>query len=160
MGFFDKLKQVKNMVTGGGAVVNVAPANQINDGNEPIAFKISCQVKDADVSVRNVYLKVRAIEEVVCRDTDIARDYDGEIRTIQEDVTNTCETYSTEIQVAAAETLEANETYEWIVEFEVPSNLNGTYRGHNALHEWEVYAGLDVAGNDPDSGWVTFEVKK
>ncbi|MEN7549279.1 hypothetical protein AAG747_15250 [Rapidithrix thailandica] len=160
MGFFDKLKQVKNMVTGGGAVVNVAPANQISDGNEPVSLTISCQVKDADLSVRNVYLKVKAIEEVVARDIDIAREEDGELRRYQEDVSNTVETYSTEIQVAGAETLEANQSYEWTVDLEVPANINGTYRGRNATHEWKVYAGLDVSGNDPDSDWVTIEIKK
>jgi len=26
--------------------------------------------------------------------------------------------------------------------------------GKNAWYEWEILAGLDAPGNDPDSGWI------
>lgn len=160
MGFFDKLKQAKNFITGGGAVVNIRTGESICDGNSPIKFFIEVVVKDADVNMNNLYLKVRALEEVTVRDTDHRENEEGEHVTESELVTNSHETFSSEVQVTGAETLEANKTYNWEYEFELPQNVYGTYRGHNAVHIWEVYAGVDMSGNDPDSGWITFEVKK
>ena len=160
MGLFDKLKQAANFVTGGAATVNVRPVNQVNDGNGPIELEIQARAKDVKCNVRNVYLKVRAVEEVVAKDIDLARDEGGQVRSVREDVRNVYTTYETEIQVAGAQELEANQSYDWKVSIDIPQNMNGTYRGYNARHEWQVYAGLDMAGNDPDSGWVDLEIKK
>lgn len=160
MGLFDKIKQIKNFVTGGGATVSVRPAESVSNGHEPIKVVIEVQVQDTDINIRNVYLKIRAIEEVVARDVDFAREEDGELRSYQEDVTNTVETFDDQIEVSGPETLSAHETYEWETEFELPTDANGTYRGINAAHEWAIYAGLDMSGNDPDSGWVEIEIRK
>lgn len=157
MGFFNKLK---NFVTGGAATVSVRPVNQVNDGNSPIKVEIRAMVKEEDCDIRNVYFKVRAIERVVARDIDLARDEGGNIRRYREDVHDSFTTYEVEMQVDGAQTLKGNQTYDWNVEFEIPHNVNGTYRGRNATHDWEIYAGLDMAGNDPDSGWVDLEIKK
>ncbi len=159
MGLFDKLKQAKNFITGGAAEVSVSFEEEYNDGNKPIKVHIHCQVKDADCKVRKVYIKVKATEEVIARDIDIARDEGGNITRYREDVRNVIETYNSGEQMITGElSLEANQTYDWTADIELPSECNGTYHGQNARHEWEVFAGLDMAGNDPDSGWVPFYV--
>lgn len=160
MGFFDKLKSAANFITGGGAVVNVATENQISDGREPVKIFVQVQIKENDVEIRNCYVKVRAIETVWARDIDAYVERDGDYVQIEEEVTNTVTTYETELMAAGATTLEANETFEFEVELQVPADVPGTYRGENAEHVWQIYAGLDVPGNDPDSNWVTIEISK
>ena len=158
MGFWDKVKSVKNMVTGGGAEIIVATEQTENSLDQPLIIHIKAMIKDADIKIDKVYLYIRATEEVVARDIDMVRDRDGDFERYVEDVSNTVQTFKTEIVVDGPQTLDANETYEWTTEVDLPSNLNGTYRGENASHEWEMYAGLDAFGNDPDSGWVRFDI--
>lgn len=159
MGIFDKIKQAANFITGGGAVVSVYPENQISSSDEPIKIFISCQIKDADIKMNKVYLEVRAIETVEAQDVDVVIDYDGDKRTVRENIRNSVETFKTEIHVADAATLKANQKYEWEVTLNLPQNIYGTYRGRNAFHLWQVFAGIDVSGNDPDSGWVEIEIE-
>ncbi len=159
MGLFDKLKQAKNFITGGAAKLSVSTEEEWSDASKPIKITVHCDIKDADCKVRKVYIKVRAIEEVIARDVDLARDEGGNVRRYTEDVRNTVETYHSGEQIIAGEqTLNANEHYEWTAEIELPEESNGTYHGQNARHEWEVFAGLDMSGNDPDSGWIPMYV--
>jgi len=160
MGFFDKLKSAANFITGGGAVVNVATEDQISDGREPVKIFVQVQTKDGDIDIRNCYVKVRAIETVWARDIDAYQEVDGSYVRIEEEVTNSVTTYETELIAAGAQTLDANETFEFEVALEIPADIAGTYRGENAEHVWQIYAGLDVPGNDPDSNWVTIEISK
>ncbi len=160
MGFFDKLKSAANFITGGGAVVNVATQDQICDGREPVKIFVQVQTKDNDIKIRNCYVKVRAIETVWARDIDAFIERDGEFVQIEEEITNTETTFETELIAEGACTLEANENFEFEVELQIPADIAGTYRGRNAEHVWQVYAGLDVPGNDPDSNWINIEVAK
>ncbi len=61
-------------------------------------------------------------------------------------------------QIVYAQEIENGETKTWTVEVTIDPENNGTYRGVHARHEWQAYAGLDAFGNDPDSGWVGFEI--
>ncbi|BDD05783.1 hypothetical protein [Aureibacter tunicatorum] len=155
MGLFDKLKQAANFVTGGGATISVRTEESVNNGNEPIKFIIDAVVKGADMNARNVYLKIRAAEKVKVVGVSVPNGDGGYAR---RDFSGHHETFETEIQATGAQTLEANQTYQWIVEWQAPVNVNGTYHGENAVHEWEMYAGIDVSGNDPDSNWQPFEL--
>ena len=46
----------------------------------------------------------------------------------------------------------------WEATFQIPESENPTFDGQMIGHTWELPAGLDVTGNDPDSGWFQFEV--
>jgi len=150
MGFFEKLKQAKNFVTGGGANVEIQQLNSDASEGQALRFKILCHVKDADLKIDNVYLEIKAEEEVRVEDYDIS-DSTGNMR--RETITREHETFRQKVIVAEAQTLEAESNHEWEVEVSLPSNLHGSYRGINARHVWYVFAGLDKSGNDPDSGW-------
>ena len=41
----------------------------------------------------------------------------------------------------------------------LPAGSLASYNGRNAQHTYKVCAYLDKSGNDPDSGWVTFDVR-
>jgi hypothetical protein len=149
MGFF---KNLVNKMTGGGAKVFAEAVNPALC--EPFEIKVTANVSDADLKIDKVYLYIKAVERVVVRDFDIEMDGRRKV----EDVFGESETYRNEIIVSGPQTLQANQSYEWTVQVELPNNVLPTYLGNNAWHEWEIYAGLDAAGNDPDSGWVKIEL--
>ncbi|MBF0263916.1 MAG: hypothetical protein HQL46_01495 [Gammaproteobacteria bacterium] len=57
------------------------------------------------------------------------------------------------VTAADAQELEANQTYEWIVDVELPENAPTIFYGRFCQHSYQAFAGLDCFGNDPDSGW-------
>lgn len=152
MGLLDKLKSAKNFVTGGGAelFVEVGPA----EIGQPCALHVRAQVSDAALSVARVYVNVRS-EEVIDL---VHREYeDGEPDTDR--IRAKEETFSEEFTIATPGELPANSEHEWSGEFTLPEQAQPSYHGHYARHVWYVQAGLDVRGNDPDSGWVEFYVR-
>ena len=160
MGFFDKLKSAANFITGGGADVNVATAGQVVNANEPIPVAVQVRVRDANIDIRNVYVKIQGVEYVKALDKDEYVEEDGRVDTEVEVVQNQVVTYSNEVIIEGAQTLEANQTYEFEGTIQLPSNVQASYYGVNARHEWSIYAGVDMMGNDPDSGWVRIDVVK
>ena len=154
MGLWDKIKQAKNFVTGCGADVSIAFESTTIALGEPLKMKVIVAVKDAALNMDKAYIKVRSREIVKVTD----RDYNNG-RTTRENIKKKVNTWEQETPIAPAQELEANKSYEWDAEISIPDGNYPTYRGRNAWHEYEVFAGLDVPGNDPDSGWQPFTVK-
>lgn len=158
MGFFDKIKSAKNYLTGGGAKVYV----EVTDPSfeEPFNVHIRAVISDSDLKINRVYLKVRAVEDVTIPNvevTEIEVD-DQEVNSERRDISRSTETFQREFNVSGSETLSAGQEYEWDTEVELPDNASGSYYGYNAKHRWLFQAGLDAAGNDPDSGWIEVEI--
>ena len=151
MGLFDKLKSAVNFVTGGGAVVKITPANAVYDGTSPVKVKVSAQIKDAPLNAKKIYLQVRSQERVQFKEKQ-----DGKEVTISKSHTS----YEHTLDFAGGQTLEANKSYEWDTEFTLPAQIPGSVDGTLFNHVWEVMAGIDVSGNDPDSGWVQIKIKR
>ena len=140
MGFF---KDLKNKVTGGGATVRLTLPTARR--GQPTQVQVQATAK-ANGKVNGVYLLVRAVENAEWKEENEKRN-----------VTKT--SYETKVTIAGAQDIKDGETYDWNGVLELPSNVQPTFRGQMITHTWEVQAGLDMAGNDPDSGWVTLEVQ-
>jgi hypothetical protein len=139
MGFF---KDLKNKVTGGGATVRVnVPAAQ---RGRAVPVQVQATAK-ANGKVSAVYLLVRGTESC-------------EFKHNNEKVSSSKTSYESRIQIAGAQEIKEGETYNWEGQLELPVNTNPTLRGSLIDHTWEVQAGLDMTGNDPDSGWQTLDV--
>jgi len=149
MGFFDKMK---NFITGGGAEVTVE-AIEPNRGG-PFTVKIHAAVEEADIEIKEVYLKVVSLETVVIKDVEIARMINEKMETVREDIENTTTVHDQKIEVAGAQTLKANQEYDWETTVTLPETAPPSFVGVTAKHEWKILAGLAVPGNDPDSGWT------
>lgn len=149
MGFFDKLKSVKNALTGGAADVTVEVGEARTDS--PVQVRVTATAK-ANFPIKRVYLLVRSVEEAVVHDIDVERD--GSVR--REAVHGEVETCNMEVDIADALDLEEGETYEWETEIELPQESNPTFHGNTIRHVWMIQAAIDSFGNDPDSGWVEF----
>ena len=154
MGFLDKLKSMKNMVTGGGAKVSLQLDRTISPG-EKVAVLVRCQVEGGDISASKVYVAVRAVETVDLVHRDRDRGQRGDKDRVHDDEV----TFSQEFTIHGAVQLAANSTQEWRGEITLPNNVQPSYRGKHAKHEWSVLAAIDVSGNDPDSGWVEIKVR-
>ncbi len=150
MGIFEKLKKATNFIIGSGAKLQIEQLEKnVSEGIIPL--KVRCQISDSEVNVSNIYLKVRAVERVEVEDYDFNH---GDGNTYRENIYREHETHQQKLIIGKAQTLQANSTHEWNIELPIPESKYGTYKGLNASHDWEVFAGLDTSGNDPDSGWV------
>ena len=156
MGIFDKIKAVKNMVTGGGAKVWIEVSEPALE--EPFSVTVKTLIDDADLAVNRVYLKIKSVEEVVVRDVEVAVESGDEIRSERRDISQSTNLFQTEINVAGADTLQAEQEYSWQVEVSLPESALPTFEGHNANHTWYILGALDARGNDPDSGWKEVEL--
>jgi hypothetical protein len=153
MGIFDKIKDV---FSGTGASVRVRAVNQINDVKSPIKIIVECTTTNKDIDIDQVYVNIRAIEEVrYYKNKHTNRRQPGSYGGTN---TNAVTTFKQDVQATGPLHIPAHGVYEWEVEINLPSNVNGTYRGSNASHEWSIRAGLDVKGIDPKSNWVVIDV--
>lgn len=152
MGFFDKVKAMKNAVTGGAAKVYL-DCDKISY-DEPFKLVVRAQTADASVKVSRVYLKLEGKEEVSVPDVDVIYDDDGGSQRRTETVYASHRTVELELTVAEGQDLEANESYEWEIEVELPTHAPAIYEGRFCQHSYRAFAALDCFGNDPDSGWV------
>ena len=155
MGLWDKIKSVKNMVTGGAADVTLSVEGESIEG---FVVHSRAFIKDADLKVDKVYLKVRSVEHVVAPDVDLAQDQNGNVVRVREDVRHSETTYQQEFVVSGGETLKGDTEYTWTTEVSLGEDVWPTYKGRNATHVWEVFVGLDAFGNDPDSGWIQVDL--
>lgn len=152
MSFLNKVKSIKNAITGGAAKVYI-DSSPITFG-EPFDIIIRAQVDDSDLKIDRVYLEIEGREEVEVPDTDVIYENNGEQHRRTEIVRARTVTMELEITVADAQVLSANEGYEWVVTVELPDNALPEYRGRFCQHTYIACAALDCFGNDPDSGWV------
>ncbi|WP_235296765.1 hypothetical protein [Portibacter marinus] len=159
MGFFDKLKKFKDYITGTGAELHLAIDNSAVHTEGLVRLKILCQIKEHGILVDKLYVKLHAEEMVRYRDRSHVH---GSGHRVGKSGGSTKTAYATsykeELVIDQNFRLEAHGEYEWDAEFLIPPNVPGTYRGINANHEWKILAGLSKKGNDPDSGWVIFDV--
>lgn len=158
MGIFDKLKQVGNYLTGGGAKIHLELDTTLLSNEGKVTALIFCLVKESEIYVDKLYLNIRAEEKVKYRDNYGTASHSSNTHHGSTTRTQSVKTHSEKIVIDENFRLEANGEYEWQTEFFIPSGIPGTYRGINASHEWMAQAGLSKKGNDPNSEWISFEV--
>ena len=152
MGLWDTLKGAVQTITGGAAKVQVEVGEATLGA--PVFVRITA-LAEANVEIQGVYVLVRAHEEAEVRDVDY--DYDDGSRRI-EYVRGHHQTFSSRFDIAGAQSLESGQSYTWEGEFVIPDDNNPSFDGHLIGHTWQLQAGLDAPGNDPDSGWLEFDV--
>jgi len=154
MGLFDKIKSLANQVAGTSA--KVALLVEATSVKEPIKVKINAQVKDAPLPIEKVYLYVKSIERIHVPRQNMPGGNDKNPHSLE---MTTDVFQKMEFTVSNAQTLEGGKSYDWAYEFTLPAGAHPSYNGKYSHHEWQVYAGLDAKGNDPDSGWITMNLR-
>ncbi len=140
------------MVTGGAAEVSVEFEEP--KLNEPFNIVIHAMTKSEPVTIDKVYLKVRGIEEVEVDVTYTETNQAGDTRSISDSEHRSQITYEYEYIVSEEQVLSADTEHEWVQAVSFPEDCKPCYCGLNATHRYEIFAGLDCFGNDPDSGWI------
>ena len=155
MGFLKKLKGAVSKLTGGGAKVTVFVNG--NDIKETLNITINAEVKDNPLEVKKVYLWLKSVEKIDIPKNSLPQNMRETANfglTLSNDRFPKKEFIVTEVQK-----LEAKQTYTWNIDIKLDDEAIPSYKGHFANHEWLFYAGLDVKGNDPDSGWQKFDLR-
>lgn len=132
------LNSVKNFITGGGAEVVVTIDNPVIEGTELLKLSISATAKEDTLAIKKVYVEVKAEEKSA----------------------NTKNLYNTSIELDNNVQLSAGESKSWKCEVPIPEDIPATFFGRHSSMQWYINAGLDVPGNDPDSGWQKFIVNR
>lgn len=156
MSLWDKLNAVKNFVTGGSAKV-LLEFDQASL-KKPFTVKVGAVIGNADISPKEVYIVIKGVERIEIKST--THTSTGELSKLAT-TGSTLETttYESTIIVASlSEPLRAGEAYEWKKEIQMPEKLNSTYFGTNVKHYYQIYAGLNTAGNDPTTSWKDLEL--
>ncbi|MEQ8473669.1 MAG: hypothetical protein RIC35_20905 [Marinoscillum sp.] len=156
MGIFSR---IKNFITGGAAEVSVVFEKRTTDGSSTIRLFVTAFAKD-DCKIKEVYLQVRGRETYKKRVQHTSTDSNGTVTTTHSDDTHYDIHYDSTLKLAKEITLNKGVQNKWLAEFEVPPGAVPTFHGKDCFMKWEVQAGLDMPGNDPDSGWVEFLLSK
>lgn len=154
MGLFSGLK---NYITGGGAKVTLECSGEAIRG-EPMSVTVTAVIGETECKVSKVYLQIRGHERVEIPGVMVAARQGNEVRVDEQTCVRETTTLSTDVEVAGADTLKAGETYTWSVDITLPEDALPSYEGPSCLHRWQLCAGLDTRGNDPDSGWQDLTV--
>lgn len=143
MGFFSNLK---NAVTGGAASVQLVIPQTARRG-DTIPLRVQATAKSS-AKVSAVYVLVRAREHAQLRDTD----WQGG-KSTTETVHGWRTSFEQRVTLAGTLQLQEGQTMQWEGTFLIPASALASFHGQMCEHVWELQAGLDMTGNDPDSGW-------
>ncbi|MGN7613723.1 hypothetical protein ACQZV8_16750 [Magnetococcales bacterium HHB-1] len=153
MSFFKSIKKAVNFVTGGGAEVTLdfldAPNLQT-----PFRVQVSATATQA-LDVEKAYIELLCQEEIETERVN----RDGE----EEEHEQTRTLFSETWPISGAFMMQEGERVVFETEIDLSSfNLPPSYevKGWDQEYEieWKIFAGLDVPGNDPDSGWIEFKM--
>ena len=160
MGFLDKVKALKNAITGGGADVKVS-CTKARLGDE-FEISVTAKISDADLMIKRAYIQIEGREDVevpytLPKSNDINEESRSKTNTKKLARSNIT-TYDQEIEITDTQILSANQLYEWSMRTSLPKDGLPVYKGTHCTHYYRVKVSLDCTGNDPDSGWQHIEV--
>ena len=149
MGFLDKMKGVVGTMTGGNADVSIEYPMQTMSVGDNMHVRVVVMSTGAEVKSGGVFVDVQAREH---------GDASGECEHChrQSRIKLNRKTADQSIPIAPAFVLQPNEQKEFEADIQLPHG-NATYKG-GFKHEWQIRGRLEAFGNDPDSGFKTFEV--
>lgn len=156
MGFLDKMKGAVGSMTGGNADVSIEYPMQPVKPGDTMHVKVTVVSTGAEVKSNGVYVDLHAKEhgDIIgssrCESCG-HHDSNAKIRLNKE-------TIDQSVPIAPAFVLQPNERKEFEADITLPHG-QPTYHGRTVHHEWQIRGRLEAFGNDPDSGFKTFEVK-
>ena len=133
MSFLDSLRRAKNYLSGGGAELQIKLDSKTIHSNSRVGVSIFCAVKEHELFIDKLYLKIRAEETVRYKDYG---NYSGSHHHHQhhgQTRTQTVATFKQELTIDENFRLDPNGEYHWEAEFFIPANSYGTYRGGERL---------------------------
>ncbi|CAN5783917.1 hypothetical protein BH11MYX2_BH11MYX2_31750 [soil metagenome] len=138
------LGDIKHAFTGGGATVTATVTDARRAATATVVVEATAHT---NMKISSVYVLVRATST---RETNHRGAVSDETTTV----------YEEKHYLAAEQELVEGQSYTWRGQVSIPEQLFSSpgHRLRFSGHDWEARAGLDVVGNDPDSGWQLFSV--
>lgn len=158
MGLLDTLKEVKNFITGGGAIVTLEIEEPVL--KKPFKITVKAQTEDTDLEIKGVSLAIKSVESVVVHNVRAAPPSTGLPPYPDKSVRADSELYKEEFALSNTHArLLQKQVYTWVREITLGEKALPTFQGKNAKHIWYVQGSLLVTGKNPTSGWVEFIVQ-
>jgi len=151
MGLLDKLKNATNTLSGGAARVSLEYAPSVALPGDTLSVRITATSTGSQVKSSGVFVDLRAVETVRLSAVRVSS---GDTASTRSSHTS----FEQQFPIAPAFTLAPNETKVFEGQVRLPSNVQPSFEGHFAQHEWSIRGRVEVTGNDPDSGFVAFRV--
>ena len=169
MGFWDSVKTAVDRVAGSSANVSLSMDPQFAVPGQTISVHITIKNGPAALDVRAVLLEVVSSEVIelprtadwtnIIVDAAAASARSKPQRQTAPEVARHSETtFESKVTVAPGMKLSAGEERKFKGTFRLPANVQPSYQGKYAKHEWRLRARLDVLGVDPGTGWLSFRV--
>jgi len=158
MGFLDKLKSVKNYITGGGAELSINMKETFL--RQAFGLSLEILIKDVDIKADRIYLviqNVEAVEGEVDMRNSMNDSTHGTIGNRRRTVRKKHVIVENKITLDESVLLEANESYLYEKEIMLPMEGVPTYVGKYSEIYWSVQAFVEKSGNDPNSKLVLFD---
>jgi hypothetical protein len=153
MGFFSKLADA---MTGGWVKVHLQWSDPVL--GKPIQVRVNADTVKSDKDIDGVYVQVVAEEKVTIPEVHVAETVNGVVQDKVQDVSRTAITFDQKFPLGGPQPIKTGQTYEWTGTITIPADARPTFLGVNSGHTWRIIAGLEVKGNDPDSGWSAITV--
>ncbi len=149
-------------LTGGAAAVTFSMDAPSRGNKSAVVIEVTARQA---VKARRIYVQLRCAEIVEIANYGVPAETDQKdqkskaaekSKTVNVRKEESC--FSKEFTLAGAQDLQANSTQKFQGEVELPGQVPPSYKGKNARIKWEARAGVDLAGNDPDSRWQEIDV--
>jgi len=151
MGLLDKLKTAAHAVSGGAARVSLEYEPSVVLAGESLSVRVTVTSTGSQVKSGGVFVDLRAVETV--------RLPSGTATGVSLQTGKTTHTsFEQRYSIAPTFTLAPNETRVFEGQVRLPSNVQPSFMGQYASHEWSIRGRAEMSGNDPDSGFVAFRV--
>lgn len=158
MGLMDSLKSATDFITGGAAEVSVH-CKEFNV-YEPIHVRIHVTVDQRDIHPEEVYLYVAGIHEQKYTEIEEYYDEHGHLDSRAVEHVERETFHNVKISVASKPRLDSGQSYSYEVEIEIPEECPEPFIANGERVYYSLFAGLDLPGNDPDSGYLYFPPNK
>ncbi|HVW02749.1 MAG TPA: sporulation protein [Planctomycetaceae bacterium] len=145
MGFFDKIKSMVNVVTGGAATVTIDYPQQLLYPGDQVPVKITATSTGQEVKSKGAFVDVLSFEKV-------------KFKHDKEEIDQSHTFVQQAFQIAPAFVLQPNETKVFEGQFQLPLSVLPTYSGKIAQHKCQIRGRIEAFGNDPDSGYIDIAV--
>ncbi len=150
MGIFSKLRNLT------GSWADVTVITEPGTRGESTSVMVQVSVRDEPIKVNRVYLTVRCVEEVNVPGVKQTGAQGNQMQPVNVSAREVL--YDQEFTLATGVELDAGVLEAIEQSFEIPGQMPPSFTGRNARVVWQLRAGLDMTGNDPDSGWQDFNV--
>ncbi len=154
MGIIKKIKNAMRQFSGGNAKVSISiDGNAIKDS---IKVRVKADIKEKTLAAKKIYLWVKSTEQINIPKDALPLNL-TEHSSLGIKLSN--DMYpKEEFILAENQTLKKEQSYTWDIDISLKEGAISSYKGMFASHEWLFYAGIEVKGNDPDSGWQKFDL--